>query len=330
VFQRLSELASRKHDQTNDLVVETLVNRSNDQERQQIASWLCSINYASDQAEYLRRRQEGTGEWLFKADKFLKWESEKGVLFCPGIPGAGKTILISTVIDYLQRKYESSNGVGIAFIFCNFNQQQNQKLDNILANILGQLVRGLSCLPDALRSFYANHERIGMMPRLSDVLEMLRIVSGIYDHTYVIIDALDECSNSDRGRDHLISHVLDLQRGFNMCFMATSRFIVDIASKFEEFPSIEIRASDGDVRKYVTNNLPPSIQRRPDMRKVALSDIVRKSDGMYVHVSFIMKPQQQAADKFQVPTCEAVCGLPAGEVYYQSYKTSTRRSEGRI
>ncbi|KAF7118130.1 hypothetical protein CNMCM5793_007523 [Aspergillus hiratsukae] len=281
---------------------------------------------ALSSAEYLRRRQEGTGKWLFKADKFLKWESEKGVLFCPGIPGAGKTIVTSTVIDYLQRKYESSSGVGIAFIFCNFNQQQNQKLDNILANILGQLVRGLSCLPDALRSFYTNHERMGMVPCLSAILEMLRIVSGIYDHTYVIIDALDECSNSDRGRDHLIPQVLDLQRGFNMSFMATSRFILDIASKFEEFPSIEIRTSDGDVRKYVTDNLPPSIQRRPDMRKVALSDIVRKSDGMFLLAKLFVDSLQ---GKYTTRAIKrALEDLKAGSnAYEDAYRATMKRIE---
>jgi hypothetical protein len=41
-------------------------------------------------------------EWLLDSDEFQTClDTDKQTLFCPGIPGAGKTILSSIVVDYL-------------------------------------------------------------------------------------------------------------------------------------------------------------------------------------------------------------------------------------
>ncbi|GFF95605.1 ankyrin repeat and SAM domain-containing protein 3 [Aspergillus udagawae] len=258
-----------------------LVQRSHDQERQQMASWLCSTDYASQQSANLRERQDGTGQWIFETDEFRQWEREKGVLFCPGIPGAGKTILTSIVVDYLRKKHGPNNDVGLAYIFCNFQQQQNQKLDIILANILGQLVRGLYHIPEQIQAFYDIYQRNGMQPELGDVLEMLGVALGLYSHVYMMIDALDECSDSDETRNHLISHILDLQQHFNISFMATARFILAIISQFDNFPSVEIRASDADVKRYVESNLPSIVRRKPEIQNLVISEIIKKAGGMF-------------------------------------------------
>ncbi|KAG2014518.1 hypothetical protein GB937_006745 [Aspergillus fischeri] len=259
-----------------------LVQRSHDKERQLIASWLCSTDYASQQSANLRERQDGTGQWIFETDEFRQWDREKGVLFCPGIPGAGKTILTSIVVDYLRKKHGTNDDVVFAYIFCNFQQQESQKLDIILANILGQLIRGLYHIPEDIQTFYETYQRNGMQPQLGDILEMLDVASGLYSHVYMIIDALDECSDSDGTRTHLISHILDLQRHFNISFMATARFIPGITSKFQNFPSVEIRASDADVKRYVESNLPSIVRRKPDIHDLVISEIIKKVDGMFL------------------------------------------------
>ena len=79
------------------------LNREQDsQEHRVIADWLTPIDYASQQSDFIRARQEGTGEWLLKSSEFQDWVSQsKQTLFCPGIPGAGKTMITSIVIEHL-------------------------------------------------------------------------------------------------------------------------------------------------------------------------------------------------------------------------------------
>ncbi|RHZ45744.1 uncharacterized protein CDV56_101206 [Aspergillus thermomutatus] len=217
-----------------------------------------------------------------KVDIYVNDKTELDSGYSKRMSSVRKTILTAIVVDYLREKHGSNEAIGLAYVFCNFHQQQSQKLDSVLANILGQLIRGLYHISEEIRDFYKNYQRTQMRPRLNDIVKMLGTVSGLYSHVYVVIDALDECSNSDRMRDHLISHILDLQRDFNISFMATARFIPEITVKFERFPSLEIQASDADIRRYAEGNLPSSVRRRPQVQKLIVSEIVRKVDGMFL------------------------------------------------
>jgi Cdc6-like AAA superfamily ATPase len=66
-------------------------------------------------------------------------ETEKQTLFCPGIPGAGKTILTSIVIDKLTTQFGNDESIGVAYIYCNFRRQDKQKPGDLLTSLLKQL-----------------------------------------------------------------------------------------------------------------------------------------------------------------------------------------------
>jgi hypothetical protein len=77
-----------------DLLHERQDNRERREEHQAILDWLTPIDYAPQQYDFFRRRQKGTGEWLLKTNEFQEWVNQsKQTLFCPGIPGAGKTTI---------------------------------------------------------------------------------------------------------------------------------------------------------------------------------------------------------------------------------------------
>jgi len=56
-------------------------------------------------------------------------------LFCPGIPGAGKTILVSIIIDHLQR-ISGGRGIGIAYLYCNFRRVDYQTVEQLIVNLV--------------------------------------------------------------------------------------------------------------------------------------------------------------------------------------------------
>ncbi|KEZ41846.1 hypothetical protein SAPIO_CDS6652 [Scedosporium apiospermum] len=122
----------------------------------QILDWLASTDYTFQQHDHLRRQQPGTGQWLLNSSMVRTWLGTPGkTLFCPGIPGAGKTILTSIVVGHLLDKYQENPTVGIAYVYCNFRQQDEQRLDDLLSNILKQLSSPL--MPDALEALYDKH-----------------------------------------------------------------------------------------------------------------------------------------------------------------------------
>ena len=67
-------------------------------ERSNILAWLSPLDPKSRHQDIQERRVENIGEWLLQTEEFRTWcagcgghESDKGVLFCYGNPGVGKT-----------------------------------------------------------------------------------------------------------------------------------------------------------------------------------------------------------------------------------------------
>lgn len=66
------------------------------QEQQQILDWVSKdCQRHTDRRNWLvHRRELGTRKWLFESPQWEAWTADEGrgtTLFCPGIPGAGKT-----------------------------------------------------------------------------------------------------------------------------------------------------------------------------------------------------------------------------------------------
>jgi hypothetical protein len=59
------------------------------------------------------------------ATAFIKWvEGEQKILFCPEIPGAGKTMIASIIVDFLKISF-SDGKTGIAFLYCIYKRRQS-------------------------------------------------------------------------------------------------------------------------------------------------------------------------------------------------------------
>lgn len=106
----------------------------------EILDWLTPRDYSYLQRRYLAKLQPGTGQWFLNSAGYQTWLNAGGqVLFCPGIPGAGKTIMTATVIEDLHDKFQSDSSIGIAYLYCDFRRQDEQKAEDLLISLLKQL-----------------------------------------------------------------------------------------------------------------------------------------------------------------------------------------------
>ncbi|KAF3270847.1 hypothetical protein TWF217_007122 [Orbilia oligospora] len=84
------------------------------QEDQAILNWLTPNDYSLQQNDICRNKRAGTGKWLLNSSEYQYWlATEKQTLFCPGIPGAGKTALTSTIISDLYSRFREKSDVGV-------------------------------------------------------------------------------------------------------------------------------------------------------------------------------------------------------------------------
>jgi NACHT domain len=253
-------------------------------ERQAILNWATQVDYATQQQDYISRRQGGTGQWLLESAEFKAWlETDKQTLFCPGIPGAGKTILSSIVVEELSTRFFNDSTISIAYIYCNFRRQDEQNADVLLASLLKQLAECQPSLPGSIKDLYDRHKSNRTRPSLEEISSTLQSLATCFSRVFIIIDALDECQSSNGCRERFMSEIFNLQTKVRVNVFATSRFIPEIAVKSSRRRLLEIRASKEDIRRYLSGNvsqLPGFVRRNPGLQDEIITSIVDAADGM--------------------------------------------------
>ena len=247
--------------------------------------WLTPIDYAPQQHDFISRRQAGTGQWLLDSVKFQAWlDTDKQTLFCPGIPGAGKTILTSIVVEELNTRFPSNASFGIAYVYCNFKPKHEQKAEDLLASLLKQLIQQQSSVPDSIKAVYVRRKDKHTRPSLGEISRALQSIITLYSRTFIIVDALDECQATEC-RTRFLPELFSLQARTGANLFATSRFIPEITDMFESSALLEIRASDQDVRRYLDSHisrLPKCVLNSSDLQEKIKAMIIKAVDGMYV------------------------------------------------
>lgn len=174
-----------------------LLHKQSSEHRNDVLKWLTPIDYASQQHDYFRSRQPGTGQWLLNSDQYHRWlKNSAEILFCQGIPGAEKTILTSMVIDQLTTKFHDDLDTGIAYIYFNYHQR-DERAENLLLSLLKQLTQKKSFLPPCVNALYEQRRDKGIPPSLETISLALQTVARAYSRTFIVVDALDECPDSN-------------------------------------------------------------------------------------------------------------------------------------
>ncbi|KAI9810381.1 MAG: hypothetical protein M1827_006267 [Pycnora praestabilis] len=249
------------------------------QESYDIIAWISLLNFMTKQIDVLDERQEGTGAWLFKSVVFQKWllGSEK-TLWCQGMPGAGKTVLVSIVIDHLQRTYSTSN-ISIVFIYCDYKEQAQQTLLNLISSLLQQLVEQQPSVSDEVCSLWEEHTHRRTRPGLADFSRLLQSTASTFSKIFIVIDALDE--SSEVIRNDLIIKINKLQQ------------------------SLHLLASDADIRAYIhtqidrRDRLKRFVQADPSLQEKIVTSIASKAQGMFLlarlHIESLEEKQDRKA-----------------------------------
>ncbi|KAJ7113601.1 hypothetical protein C8R44DRAFT_596213, partial [Mycena epipterygia] len=251
-----------------------------------ILDWITPLNFFQRQADIFSAWQPGTGEWLLSDPKFSKWKSgPREILWCRGMPGAGKTVLSSLVVNHLRVQVWDSN-TGIACIYLNHKETEAQTPTNLLASLWQQLVVDES-LPLAVRELYTHHCTRNTKPSLNEVSGLLTAAVVRQSKFYFIVDALDEYPENQR--NILLKH-LSLLQGPTTSIMITSRPHITVEPFFSDFQNLEIRATENDIREYVDKHIQSStrlskhVRTRPELQHQILTKIINNVQGMFLLV----------------------------------------------
>jgi hypothetical protein len=221
------------------------------EEREKILNWLCRTDPTVKHLASRQLHQPGSNYWILESDAFEEWKRTPGhTLWLHGIPGAGKTIICSTIIDHMEGVCKTQSGTRMAYYYFDFNDESVLRLGALLQSIILQLSRQSELLSDHVRSLYKHCDNGRSVPGdellASTLFELLK--EG--QQTFIIIDALDECPKD--GRDQFYNLITQQigQRPGRYNFLLTSRNEPDIGEAMTEIGqlhNVPIQSGDVDV-----------------------------------------------------------------------------------
>lgn len=222
-------------------------------EDNELIRWLSALDSEVKQNDTLSQRYPHTGGWIFEASDFKDWVAgPPRSLWCPGMPGAGKTVVAAVVVDHLRKTLNTSE-TPVACIYCNYKQQESQTTLAILESILQQLLLVQPTIPEMIRDFHHQHTLKSTRPSLKDVSAMLSSQVRTFKKLFVVVEALDELSVSNPTRESLLDELRALQPYVHL--FVTSRPSVGALNVSEDALVIEIRADELDVSTYCAARL---------------------------------------------------------------------------
>ncbi|THZ07631.1 hypothetical protein D6C91_10230 [Aureobasidium pullulans] len=169
-------------------------------------------------------------------DAFKQWKQHSNsFLWLHGIPGCGKTVLSSTIIEHLKRG--TNVGVLLYFYF-DFNHTNKQTLDNVLRSLIKQLYRER---PDARKPLDQ------LWPSTSSLQSVLQVMLNMIDKLQTLV----------------------INKSAACQLLVTVRREEDIKSALQSWTHLEDRIAiqqsnvDTDIEVYVTHE----VHHREDLKR---------------------------------------------------------------
>jgi hypothetical protein len=185
----------------------------------------------------------------------------------------------------------------MAYFYFDFRDIDKQHWRDLIASLLTQLSFHPGPRCDILSRLYSKHENGMQQPSDDDLTHYLKEMLSLPDQRpiYLLIDALDECSNTSGIPSHrnrvlqLVKELVDLHLP-NLHICVTSRPEVDIREVLEPLTSRRVSLHDQSgqkkdiedyVRSVVYSDSGPIMRRwRKEDKELVIENLSERADGM--------------------------------------------------
>lgn len=257
----------------------------------QVQKWLAPPDPHLNLSKSLKLRTAHTGGWFLKGLQYKAWKSGNTPLtWLYGSAGCGKTIMSAGIIQDMQLYCDNESDRSLAFFFFDFDDRNKQDPIKMIKSVLSQLLNSCGRAPDSVRDLYTVCNDGRRAASDQEVLQVLKDTLATLPAPYLIIDALDECSDWQSLLDIIV--VLQDRSMSNLHVLLTSRREAEIESTLEDIVPpgnricLQSQLVDQDIRRYVHERLERDKafkrwQKDPKLHDEIERALARKATGMY-------------------------------------------------
>ncbi|CAG8253828.1 unnamed protein product [Penicillium salamii] len=254
--------------------------------------------------------------WILDNEEFQQWQNNQSncLLWIRGDPGKGKTMLLCGIIDELTRLFGDS--ANISFFFCQATDARINNATAVLRGLIYSLVKKYPSLLSHVKSQYdhagkALFEDINVWNALSriftDILKDATLLS-----TYLIIDALDECTIG-------LSPLLDLIAQVSFAYpqrkwIVSSRNWPDIEERLDSTntASISLELNEASVSEAVSKFIQHKVQYLAKKKKYSDETrdticcyLLSNSQGTFLWVALVCQDLDRTSWRHAIRKLEA-------------------------
>ncbi|KAK4499060.1 hypothetical protein PRZ48_009572 [Zasmidium cellare] len=208
-----------------------LIEHASQADLQRVLEAISPHDFFARQQSLQNKALPGTVRWFLDGPSFRGWTENRApvLLWCHGIPGAGKTVLASTAFEEIMSRYAELN-VAVLVMFCQFDHGETQTAAGTLSAYLKQVVELRGEVSKQVQMLYGNR-RGRPPPDVDNICAVLTSELAKFERTFFILDGLDEIiDNSER------TLLLEKLQAMVPCpkLLVTSRPLQDLSTWFFE------------------------------------------------------------------------------------------------
>ena len=261
-----------------------------DDNRKRIHQWLSAPDPWLNYNKALKERQAGTGTWFIESKQYTNWKTNSGsFLWLHGIPGCGKTILSSTIIEDVLYHCHHDPTMAVIYFYFDFDDVEKQKYEKMIRSLITQLSLRYKSTPRVLAALFSSCMNGERQPTSDALLTTLQQMIREFDGIFIILVALDECEE----RRELLEDINKIAgwKTEKLHILATSRREKDIEESLDSLINdqgkvcIQSALVNDDIRAYIQKRLQSDQnlkrwRRKPEVQREIETKLMGKADGM--------------------------------------------------
>ena len=274
--------------------------------------------------------------WILDNKEFQQWQHDQSncLLWIRGDPGKGKTMLLCGIIDELTRLFGDT--ANISFFFCQATDVRINNHTAVLRGLIYSLVKKQPSLLSYVKSQY-DHAGKALFEDINAWNALLTILTGMLKDpnlhsTYLIIDALDECTTGLPSLLDLITHISSVY--LQAKWIISSRNWPDIEERLSttQTAPILLELNEASVSEAVSKFIQHKVHYLAKVKKYSeetrdtiCRHLLSNSQGTFLWVALVCQHLDRTSRRYALKKLEA---FPPGlDALYRRMIDQVRNSE---